>query len=163
MIHKTLEQRIAQYAVLRGDCLVWEGHRNKDGYAVTNIDAGDGIRKNRLVHRLVYMQAFGNIPSGLLVCHKCDNPSCINLDHLWLGTPEANMKDRDRKQRGNFSRNVSGSRNPRAKLTLDQVLEIRKRHVAAARVGPNTTSALAAEFGVHRTHIQRVVRKDQWV
>lgn len=163
MTQKTLDQRIAQYAVSRGDCLVWEGHRDKDGYAITNIDAGDGIRKNRRVHRLVYMQAFGAIPDGLFVCHKCDNPSCIKLDHLWLGTPEANSKDRDRKQRGQFSRDVAGARNPRAKLTPEQVLEIRQRHVAGARVGPNTTAALSAEFGVDRSQIQRIVRNDRWV
>jgi len=159
-----LEARIEKYASWVGPCLVWHGHRDKDGYPVTCIKLpGDVKAKNRRVHRLVVEGRDGALAGDLVVMHTCDNPSCINPDHLRVGTHADNIRDRDQKGRGNFSRDVRGRKNPRAKLTGFDVEDIRRRHVRGVRNGPNSTKALAEEYGVDRSQIQRIVRGDHWL
>lgn len=69
-------------------CLEWQGTRNKDGYGQIRLKG-----KGFLVHRYAWMQQKGSIPNGLCICHRCDNPSCCNLDHLFLGSQADNMRD----------------------------------------------------------------------
>ena len=71
-----------------GGCLEYQGVRNSDGYGQIKVDG-----KMLLAHRVAYELAHGPIPSGLCVCHRCDNPSCCNPDHLFLGTHNENVKD----------------------------------------------------------------------
>ena len=75
-------------------CVEWTGARDKKGY-------GKRSRNNKMgyVHRQAWEDAFGPIPQGLRVLHKCDNPPCYNLDHLFLGTQGDNMRDAARKGR----------------------------------------------------------------
>ena len=75
-------------------CWIWQGAKNQYGYG-TMIHA----RKQWLTHRWAYTQWRGTIPAGLCVCHSCDTPACVNPDHLWLGTHQDNMRDRNRKGR----------------------------------------------------------------
>lgn len=77
--------------------------------------------KSILAHRYSYKIFKGNIPKKLLVCHSCDNPKCINPDHLWLGTNADNALDKSQKKRGN---QPSGKR--KAKLNKEQVKNIKK-------------------------------------
>lgn len=70
-------------------CWTWLSYKNDRGYGTTNFRNHKGIRVNRLVWTLCN----GEIPFGIYVCHKCDNPSCCNPEHLFLGTHEENMKD----------------------------------------------------------------------
>lgn len=74
-------------------CVEWQGTRT-GGYGMM-------WRGSRmwLVHRLAYEDEVGPIPAGLLVLHKCDNPACYNVDHLYLGTQRDNMRDRDTRGR----------------------------------------------------------------
>lgn len=75
-------------------CWLWQGMVNDMGYAILVI----GRRRFR-VHRLMWEQQRGSIPDGLLVCHKCDVPCCVNPDHLFLGTQHDNIHDMIRKGR----------------------------------------------------------------
>lgn len=91
-------------------CWEWQGRNNGAGY---------GKIGDKLAHRLSFAEFCGPIPDGMLVCHRCDNPPCINPEHLFLGTNEDNLRDCREKKRNNF-----GARNGSAKLTDGQVVEI---------------------------------------
>jgi HNH endonuclease len=77
-----------------GPCLIWGGYKNPKGY---------GRRRYRgrfwMAHRVAWVEAHGEIPEGMYVLHHCDNPPCINIEHLFLGTLADNNHDRDRKGR----------------------------------------------------------------
>ena len=74
-------------------CWEWQGCK-RSGYGRTIIGSRtDGTRRTECTHRISYMLNYGEIPKGMEVCHKCDNPSCINPDHLFLGTYKDNAMD----------------------------------------------------------------------
>ena len=102
-------------------CIEWTRYRNKKGYGV----ASNGKGRTMLAHRKIWIEVNGPIPHGLCVLHRCDNPGCVNIDHLFLGTNADNVQDRVTKQRSNRPK---GERNPFARLTLTQVEEIRSMH-----------------------------------
>ena len=127
--------------------------------------------RTELAHRASYILPRGPIPAGLFVCHRCDNPICVNPDHLFLGSQSDNMRDMVSKgrhfsqrhpeiaerigfERGSNNTHTRGEGNPKAKLTIAQVMAIR----ADAR----PTKAVAAEYGVNRTTIQRIRGGKQW-
>jgi hypothetical protein len=96
--------------------------------------------------------------------HSCDNPSCVNPAHLRLGTQALNTKDMDAKKRrrtvttyANLGPVRRGESHGRAKLTAEQVLDIRRRHQAG-----ETFSAMAREFGVNKSSIRKAVIGKAW-
>jgi hypothetical protein len=86
----------------KDECWEWLGSkRGPQGYG------GYTIHKNTFyAHRLSWIYIYGDIPKGLYVCHKCDNPICVNPYHLFLGTAKDNAQDRENKCRGRFSKQL---------------------------------------------------------
>ena len=76
-------------------CHQWTAHTNRKGYGKFRV----GTKKVSLSHRVSYEIHRGPMPDGLCVLHSCDNPTCVNPDHLWLGTHQENVADRDAKGR----------------------------------------------------------------
>lgn len=134
------------------DCIEWRGARDKDGYGKTRRNGKD-VR----AHRVSYEAARGPIPAGLCVLHRCDNPPCINPDHLFLGTIADNVRDMDRKgRRGTYDRKHEA--NPNNVLSMESVNEIRVAYLMGARNG-----RLAALFGVRTSTISEIVKGRIWV
>jgi hypothetical protein len=98
---KDLKTRLAlSVKINANDCWVWQRSKLKKGYGKITIGSKKfGNRKNALAHRISYEIFVGPIPKGLQVCHDCDNPSCINPDHLFLGTNQDNVDDKQKKGR----------------------------------------------------------------
>lgn len=131
------------------DCWPWIGARERAGYGILAREERGLVHKT---HRLSWQMANGPIPDGLFVCHRCDNPPCVNPAHLYVGTASDNATDRASRGRGRENR-VRGEASPVAKLSDAQVIEIR-RLVASGM----TQQAVADRFGIVQPHVSRIVR-----
>ncbi len=168
---RELAQRIERMSIPEPNsgCWLWLGATIKGEYAERGYMGIGG--KNCLASRAAYMAHKGPISDGLLVCHRCDNPLCVNPDHLWLGTHADNMADMKAKRRhfaatdpercsaagrksGLANTWAKGIRNPKAKLTPEQV--------ATIRADKRKTRFLAADYGVTRSTIQRIRNGSLW-
>ena len=98
---KTFKERFWDRIIEQGDCLIWTGGKDKDGYGKFNIKEKGRKTMHLRTHRVAYEVYVGSIPEGMLVCHTCDNPSCCNPDHLWLGFAADNNRDTREKGRIN--------------------------------------------------------------
>lgn len=130
-------------------CWLWKGGRDRGGYGSTH----DPRRTRWLAHRWFWTYANGPIPPGLCVCHRCDNPPCVNPDHLFLGSHADNIADRDAK-----GRQACGERNAASKLGEDDVAAIRARYAT----GDVSQYQLADEYGIHQTMVSLIVRRQNW-
>lgn len=139
-------------------CIEWQGALHKKGYGWFQHKG-----KNNMAHRISYMWAnnLEEIPDGMCVCHTCDNPKCVNPEHLWIGTIQDNNADARNKGRAkifsghkSFQLQYHGSSN----LTNEQVLQIRKM----GEDGMSGTE-IAEHFPVGRDHIYRILGGKSWV
>ena len=118
------------------DCIDYDGYKNRKGY---------GQLGSQLVHRLTYIEAFGPIPFDLCVLHRCDNPPCVNLSHLFLGTNKDNVLDSARKGR------------QQRKLTEHDVRDI----IDLCEQGYSQIR-LSEMFGVTPSSINNIMRGRNW-
>ena len=130
------------------ECWEWMAGRHWDGYGGFWISG-----KSFKAHRVSWMLQFGKIPKNKFVLHTCDNKSCVNPKHLWLGTHRDNMDDMVRK-----NRQAKGKDNKSTKLTMVQVREIRNRYIPYKCSGRK----LAREYGVAPSRIWNIVNRRSW-
>lgn len=138
---------LSRIKVNAAGCFEWQGCKSERGYGLTRFEG-----KQTGAHRASYMAFRGPIKDGLFVCHRCDNPCCINPAHLFLGTGLDNTRDA-----ANKGRMAHGERQWLAKLTTDGVAEIVRRYSAGASI-----TDLASEFNVNRCTIRRVLIGETW-
>lgn len=136
-------------------CWEWQSAIFKGlGYGKFHADN----RRVVYAHRFAFELANGPIPTGMFVCHRCDNRRCVRPDHLFLGTAKDNVADMMAKGR-HVMRGVPGMGHGRAILTDDQVREIRRRFVPGKR---GECPRAAKEFGVSISTISKVLRRELW-
>ena len=148
-MRKSIQDRFEERFIKSDGCWEWIAYKDGGGYGIIKIDG-----KKQKAHRVAYRLYVGEIPDGMCVCHRCDNPGCVNPGHLFLGTMADNMRDCENKGR---RVHPSGEKNGRAKLTEAQVVEIRVRYSEG-----DTQSELAKEFGVTQTAISHIVYGRNW-
>jgi hypothetical protein len=144
MSSKTIQERIESHII------------SKDGCWTTNLS---GVRnypqirfngKKTLLSRLMYKLHYGEIPNEFYVCHKCDNPSCVNPEHLFLGTQKDNMVDMKKKDRSGVKHLT--------KLNAEKVREIRG---LLAETNLNQKQ-IAEMFGIDQSIISRIKSDKRW-
>lgn len=128
-------------------CWEWTGTLRPDGYGVIGLGRSDeGIDR---VHRVSWRMRRGEIPRGLFVLHRCDNPKCVRVGHLFLGTQLDNVKDCIAKGRKTSPPVRCGEENNKAKLTRVQFAEMQ------SLLGVETDAVIAERYGVRRSTIRR--------
>lgn len=131
-------------------CWEYNGSRTVQGYGRISVK---GVTKK--AHRVAYESVHGPIPEGMVIRHTCDNPPCVNPDHLIIGTHQDNADDmvsRGRSFRG------TGEAHSQARLTADQVDEIRNKYVPHKY----TLSMLAEEYGISFQHVSDIIHRKKW-
>lgn len=145
----SLDNRLAYFrskiAYEPNGCWRFTANNTRRGYGRLGFN-----RKAWPAHRFSWFIHFGEIPDGMLVCHKCDNPPCVNPEHLFLGTHLDNAWDKIKKGRTNMPKSVN---HPHTKLTMVQA----KEAIAMAMNGASN-SKIAAAFGVSPTIVSDLVR-----
>ena len=125
-------------------CLEWMACKDKGGYGQFKVK-GTQLK----AHRVAFFLCTGTDPRELLICHTCDNPSCVNPEHLFLGTPADNMLDKTAKGRA-----TSGDAHGSSKLTAPDILMIRS--------DTRTQKLIAIDYGVGRALISKVKLRRVW-
>lgn len=152
------------------DCWIWKGARNSFGYGRFGVPGNSGI----YAHRFSYEMHKGKIENKLFVCHSCDNPSCVNPKHLWLGTAKDNIHDMINKNRNAsgykegkngkkiknkfpFRMQFHGSSHPCSKLNEEIVKEIKIKLLKGIR-----GSVLAREYDISEQVINTIKHGKSW-
>lgn len=143
---KIVERFLAK--VLKSDdCWLWIGARYRNGYGAFNIGG-----RNQCAQRAAWILFVGLIPDGTFVLHRCDNPPCVNPEHLFLGTPKDNTQDMVQK-----GRSTAGEKHRLAKLTAENVFEIRSLHANG-----HVQRRIAEQFNVSYPTVNNIIKRKSW-
>ena len=118
------------------DCIEWSGYKDRDGYGTYYVD-----KKTQRAHRYFYEKKYGKIPKGLIIDHLCNNPSCINTEHMQVVTIQENT-----------------IRGKSAKLTYQDVEDIKTKYKSSKI----TQIELAMIYKIGQDEISRIVNKRRW-
>lgn len=131
------------------DCWIWVAAKSSAGY-------GQFRMSGLLIyaHRYSWEISNGIIPPKMCVLHRCDNPACVNPNHLFLGTQTDNMADKVAKGRQRAGTAGNGEKNHKAKLTLADVMEIRKSSLSG--------KTLAQKYGIHPGTVTKIKLRQTW-
>lgn len=167
---ETIKERVK---VTETGCWEWQGGRDADGYGYTTFAVVAGKNTHSLTRQL-WAAIYGNIPAGMCVLHRCDNPPCCNPAHLFLGSHADNVHDKFAKGRAivysgsdHWTKKrpeaiPKGSIRGQAKLTEEIVKEIRQRKTTRSCSIRALVKQLAAEYGVCNGTIQKVIWNKKW-
>lgn len=150
----SMEDRFWRF-VVKGDeseCWEWTGSLNNKGYGKIGENAPS--RKTMLAHRASYVLHNGEIPNGFVVCHRCDNPKCVNPSHLFIGTNIDNVADMIAKGRDYRGEPRKGELHPGAKITADIVRSIRN--------DDRPLSVIGKEYNITKGHVSNIKRGKVW-
>lgn len=151
-----IEDRFWAKVLKTENCWEWTASRLPRGYGLIKRNRSDPKGRNAYAHRVSWEIHYGEVPDGKCVLHECDNPGCVNPDHLFIGTDKDNMRDCAQKGRlgGCSLMNWKGERSPVAKLTNYAVRDIRKSR--------KSLSVLALKYGVTKGTIWKVKTGLTW-
>lgn len=136
------------------ECWEWTAVRLPKGYGQFHV-AG----KTVLAHRFAYELYFGSIAPGIVVCHRCDNPPCVNPAHLFAGTTSDNQRDKVAKGRAvSNGPKIKGEGNGRARLSAEDVVAIRALHAATGE----SAARIADRYGISPTAARKIVVRETW-
>jgi len=127
-----------------GDCWEWRGRTNNARYGYLWLDGAQW-----LAHRAAWAAVNGPIPVGLYICHRCDNPLCVNPNHLFLGSPQENTQDSIAKGRSMGHPPAEARRKPRLRALADDT-------VRAIRQATGTQEEIAQRFNVSRPYVSEL-------
>lgn len=155
----SVEERFWSYVEKGPGCWRWLAKTDRDGYGRFWV-----LPKTVRSHRFAWELENGPIPHGLAICHRCDNPTCVRPDHLFLGTNLDNVRDCVRKGRRRYG---VGEANPCARLTAEAVVEMRrlffvermKQRDIARRFGVSQAAACLAISGQRWRHVSDSFRR----
>jgi len=141
------------------ECWNWKGYKNEDGYGRTWIN-DCGYYAHRVIYDLVYpniitLSAPKNTDETGFILHTCDNPSCCNPKHLWVGNCSENIADKVKKGR---SADFSGDKGPNCKLSMAQAQEIRQK-----RKDGISAKELANKYGVSISSVKTLLAGKSYV
>lgn len=154
-----IEKFHSSYTIQKTGCWEWTGTKDQDGYGRAIVDTQFG-RMTRAHRAAIALN--GIDPTGYIVCHTCDNPSCVNPAHLWIGTVADNNADKKRKGRDHQPK---GIKNPQSKFTEADIIHIRKvakKGCLGGRSGAGNIKELADHYGVHEQSILNIVNRYTW-
>lgn len=144
----SVEERFFRFFEKSNGCWNWKGYKDACGYGRIAAKGGP-IR----AHRVSYEIHHGPIPEGKYVLHTCDNPACVNPDHLYAGTHLENMADKVNRGRA-FTGDHKGEKHPQAKL--------KEIDVPTIRTSPESNQTLAKRYGISPSAIGLVKRRRTW-
>jgi hypothetical protein len=163
-------ERFMNKVEITKDCWIWKAANTPRGYGIFTVK-----KKNIYAHRYSWSFVNGEIPEGMVICHRCDNPSCVNPDHLFIGTQKENLDDMKNKGRSPVGEKHRTKTHPElvlrgeqigtSKLSEEQVRKIREEYRPGKPGVKSETSltGLAKKYGVNFQTISKIINNKRWV